>query len=89
MVYVEVMLGKRVNWNTMMAYSCSHTRETIDIPSEVDWNGGLMHHAIVNGLLQQGYTLPATTPQSMCMRTNTWNTQWGRHDMGGYDQYKG
>jgi hypothetical protein len=37
MVYTEVMLEKRVNWSTMTTHSRSHiTRETIDIPSEVD-----------------------------------------------------
>ena len=41
MVYVEVMLGKRVNWTTMMAHSHSHIiTKTIDIPSNVDWKGG-------------------------------------------------
>jgi hypothetical protein len=53
MVYVEVMLGKRVNWSTMTAHSRSHiTVDTIDIPTDVDWNGGLMQHAITNGLLR-------------------------------------
>ena len=42
MVYAEVMLGKCVNWTMMTAHSRSHIiRETIDIPSNVDWNGGL------------------------------------------------
>ena len=56
MVYAEVMLGKRVNWNTMTAHRRSHIIvDTIDIPTNVDWNGGLMEHAITNGLLRQGY----------------------------------
>ena len=56
MVYAEVMLGKRVNWYTMTAHSRSYiTVDTIDIPTDVDWNGGLMEHAITNGLLRQVY----------------------------------
>jgi len=56
MVYAEVMLGKRVNWNTMTAHHRSHILvDTMDIPTNVDWNGGLMEHAITNGLLRQGY----------------------------------
>jgi hypothetical protein len=55
MVYAEVMLGKRVNWSTMTAHSRSDiTVDTIDIPMEFDWNGGLMQYAITNGLLRQG-----------------------------------
>jgi hypothetical protein len=43
MVYAEVMLGKRVNWSTMTAHSRSHIiMEIIDIPSNVEWNRGLM-----------------------------------------------
>jgi hypothetical protein len=53
MVYAEVMLGKRVNWSTMTAHSRSNiTVDTIDIPTDVGWNGGLMQHAITNGLLR-------------------------------------
>jgi len=53
MVYAKVMLGKRVNWSTMMAHSHSHIiMETIEIPTNVNWNGGLMHHAITNGLFK-------------------------------------
>jgi hypothetical protein len=53
MVYTELMLGKRVNWSTMTAHSRSHTNvDTIDIPTDVDWNGGLMQYAITNGLLR-------------------------------------
>jgi hypothetical protein len=41
MVYAEVMLGRRVNWTSMTAHSHSHIiTETIDMPSNVDWNGG-------------------------------------------------
>ena len=46
-----------------------------------------MRHAIVNGLLQQGYTLAEATPQSPHMYIDTWNTGWDRHDIGGRDQY--
>jgi hypothetical protein len=53
MVYAKVMLGKWVNWSTMMAHSCSDIiAETIVIPTNVDWHRGLMHHAITNGLLR-------------------------------------
>jgi hypothetical protein len=86
MVYAKVMLGKRVNWSTMTAHSRSYiARETIDIPTEVNWNGGLMHRAIVNGLFRQGYTLEEAVPRSPCMRTDTQNIGWDHHDMGGHD----
>jgi hypothetical protein len=63
MVYAEVMLGKRVNWSTMTVHSCSHIiTETIDIPTNINWNGGLMHHAITNGLLRQGWAPAAEAP---------------------------
>jgi hypothetical protein len=56
MVYVEVMLGKRVNWSTMTAHSrFDIIADTIDIPTDVNWNRGLMQHAITNGLLRQGW----------------------------------
>jgi hypothetical protein len=46
-----------------MAHSHSQIiRETIDIPLDVDWNGGLIYHAISNGLLQQGLASPAEVP---------------------------
>jgi hypothetical protein len=42
MVYAEVMLGKRVNWSMMTAHSRSNIiAETIDIPTNINWNGGL------------------------------------------------
>jgi hypothetical protein len=76
MVYAEVMLGKRVNWSTMTPHSRSYiARETIDIPSEVNWNGRRIHRAIVNGLLRQGYTPEEAVPRSPCMRTDTQNTR--------------
>jgi hypothetical protein len=63
MVYAEVMLGKRVNWSTMMAHSCSDIiAKTIDIPTNVNRNGGLMHYAIINGLLRQGWVLSSRSP---------------------------
>jgi hypothetical protein len=44
MVYAEVMLGKRVTWSTMTAHSRSDIIiETINIPTNVNWNRGLMH----------------------------------------------
>jgi hypothetical protein len=65
MVYAEVILGKRVNWSMMMAHSRSDIiAETIDISTNVNWNGGLMHQAITNGLLRQGWALVAEAPQS-------------------------
>jgi hypothetical protein len=55
MVYAEVMPRKRVNWSTTTAHSrLDIIAETIDIPTYVNWNGGLMHQAITNGLLRQG-----------------------------------
>jgi hypothetical protein len=66
MVYAEVILGKRVNWSTMTAHCRSDIiTDTIDIPTNVNWNGGLMHHAITNGLLRQGWALAAEAPQSL------------------------
>ena len=63
MVYAEVMLGKHVNWYTMMAHSRSHiTVDTINIPTDVDWNRGLMEHAITNGLLRQGWAAAVEIP---------------------------
>jgi hypothetical protein len=65
MVYAEVMLEKRVKWSTMTAHSRSYIiMKTIDIPSNVDWNEGLIHHAITNGLLRQGLAPPAQAPRS-------------------------
>jgi hypothetical protein len=52
MVYAEVMLGKHLNWTTIIAHSRSQfIREIIDIPMNINWNGGLIHHAIIKGLL--------------------------------------
>jgi hypothetical protein len=71
MVYAEVMLGKHVNWSTMMAHSRSHIiTETIDIPSNVDWNGGLMHHAITSELHRQGWAPLAEAPRSPQVHTD-------------------
>jgi hypothetical protein len=53
MVYAEVMLGKRVNWSTVTAHSRSYIIvDIIDIPTDVDWNEGVMQYAIINGLLR-------------------------------------
>jgi hypothetical protein len=63
MVYAEVMLGKRVNWSTMTAHSRSDIIEdTIDIPTNVNWNEELMHQAIRNGLLMQGWAPVVEAP---------------------------
>jgi hypothetical protein len=66
-----------VNWSTMMAHSRSHiTVDTIDIPTDVDWNGGLMQHAITNGLLRQGWDLAVGTHEALkCIRV--WKTEHG------------
>jgi hypothetical protein len=54
MVYAKEMLGKRVDCITMTAHGCSDIiAVTIDIPTNVNWNRGLMHHAITNGLLHE------------------------------------
>jgi hypothetical protein len=59
------MLGKRVNWSTMTAHSHSDiTVDIIDIPTDVGWNGGLMQHAITNGLLRQGWATVVEILQS-------------------------
>jgi hypothetical protein len=90
MVYAEVMLWKRVNWSMMTVHSRSYIdRETINIPIEVNWNRGLMHRAIMNGLLRQGYTSEEAAPRSLCMHTDTQNIGWDHHDMNGHDQYTG
>jgi hypothetical protein len=63
MVYAEVMLGKHVNWSTMTTHSRSDIiGDTIDIPTDVNWNGGLMQHAITNGLLRQGWAPAVKAP---------------------------
>jgi hypothetical protein len=63
MVYAEVMLGKRTNWSTMTAHSHSDiTVDIIDIPTDVNWNGRLIQHAITNGLLRQGWAPVVETP---------------------------
>jgi hypothetical protein len=52
----------------MTTHSCSYIiKEIIDIPSNVIWKEGLMHHAITNRLLRQGLALPAEAPQSLCV----------------------
>jgi hypothetical protein len=77
MVYAEVMLGKHVNWSTMMAHSSSNiTVDTIDIPTDVDWNGGLMQHAITNGLLRQGWAAAVETTRSLQVHTGMEDRAW-------------
>jgi hypothetical protein len=90
MVYAEVMLGKRVNWSTMTAHSRSHiTVDTIDIPTDVDWNGGLMQYAITNGLLRQGWAAAVQTPRSPQVHTGMEDRAWDHHFTGGGEQYGG
>jgi hypothetical protein len=90
MVYAEVMLGKRVNWSTMTAHSRSHIiAETIDIPANVNWNGGLMHQAIINGLLRQGWAPATEAPRSPQVHMDMEDRGWDHHSMGGDEQYRG
>jgi hypothetical protein len=84
MVYAEVMLGKRVNWSTTTAHSRFYiTVDTIDIPTDVGWNGGLMQHAITNGLLRQGWAAAVETPRSPQVHTGMQDKAWYHHFMGG------
>jgi hypothetical protein len=90
MVYAEVMLGKRVNWSTMTAHSRSHINvDTIDIPTDVDWNGGRMQYAITNGILRQGWVAPVETPRSPQVHTSMEDKTWDHHFTGGGEQYRG
>ena len=90
MVYTEMMLGKRVNWSTMTAHSCSHIIvDTIDIPTDVDWNGGLMEHAITNRLFRQGWTTVVEIPRSPQVYTGREDRTWDHHFIGGGQQYGG
>jgi hypothetical protein len=90
MVYAEVMLGKRVNWFTMTAHSHSDiTVDTIDISTDVDWNRGLMLHAITNGLLRQGWAPVVETPRSPQVHTGMEDRAWDHHFTGGGEQYGG
>jgi hypothetical protein len=78
MVYAEVMLGKRVNWSTMMTHSRSHiTVDTIDIPTDVDWNGGLMQHAITHRATQAGMGCNSRNPTKSSSAYG-----YGRQSMG-------
>jgi hypothetical protein len=80
MVYAEVLLGKRMNWSTMTAHSCSDIiADTIDIPTNVNWNGGLMHHAITNGLLRKGWALIVEAPQSPQVHMGMEDRAWDHH----------
>lgn len=92
MVYAEVMLGKRVNWITMTAHSRSHILvDELDIPTEVDWNGGLMEHTIANGLLRQRYVAAQEIPRSPQVHTgredSAWNFTTGEEQYGGWDSW--
>ena len=88
MVYAEVMLGKRVDWNTMTAHARSHINVNLmDIRSHVDWNGGLMEHAITNGLLRQGYIAVQEIPRSPEVQTGTEDRAWDHHFTSGGEQY--
>jgi hypothetical protein len=90
MVYVEVMLGKHVNWSTMTAHSRSDiTEDKIAIPTNVDWNGGLMQHAITNRLLRQGWVVAVETPRSPQVHTGMEDRAWDHHFTGGSEQYEG
>jgi hypothetical protein len=90
MVYAEVMLGKHVNWSTMTAHSRSHIIvDTIDIPTNVDWNGGLMQYAITNGLLRQGWAAAVETPQSPQVHMDMEDRAWDHHFTSGGEQFGG
>jgi hypothetical protein len=85
MVYAKVMFGKRMNWSTMTAHSRSHiTVDTIDIPTNVDWNGGLMQNAITNGLLKQGWAAAVETPRSPQGHTGMEDRAWDHHFMSSW-----
>jgi hypothetical protein len=84
MVYAEKMLGKHVNWSTMMAHSRSDIiADTIDIPTDVNWNGGLMQHAITNGLLRQGWAPAVEAPRSPQVHMGMEDRAWDHHFTGG------
>jgi hypothetical protein len=90
MVYAEVMLGKCVNWSAMTAHSRSDIiAETIDIPTNVNWNGGLMYQAITNGLLRQGWAPAVEAPQSPQVHMGMEDKRWDHHFTGGDEQYGG
>jgi hypothetical protein len=77
-----------VNWSTMTAHSRSHiTVDTIDIPTDVDWNGGLIQHAITNKLLRQGWAPAIEPPQSLQVNTGMEDKAWDHHFTGGGQQY--
>jgi hypothetical protein len=90
MVYTELMLGKCVNWSMMTAHSCSHIIvDTIDISTDVDWNGGLMQYAITNKLLRQGWAAAVETPRSPQVHTGMEDRAWDHQFTGGGEQYGG
>jgi hypothetical protein len=63
--------------------------DTIDIPMDVKWNGGLMQHAIPNGLLMQGWAPTVEAPQSLQVHTGMEDRAWDHHFTGGGEQYRG
>jgi hypothetical protein len=82
MVYTEVMLGKRVDWTMMTTHNHSQiNKQTIDIPLDVDWNMGLIYHAITNRLLQKGLAAPAKAPRSPHMDMGAQYTRWDDPNM--------
>ena len=90
MVYTEVVFGKCVNWSKMTAHSHFHiTMDTIDICMDVDWNGGIMQHAITNGLLRQGWVVVVETPRSPQVHMDMEDRAWDHHFIGNNEQYGG
>jgi hypothetical protein len=90
MIYAEVMLGKHMNWSTMTAHSRSYIiAEIIDIPTNVNWNGGLMYQAITNGLLRQGWAPAVEAPQSPQVHMGMEDKGWDHHFTDSGEQYGG
>jgi hypothetical protein len=79
-----------VNWSTMIVHSRSDIiADTIDIPTNVNWNGGLMYHAITNRLLRQGWAPVVEAPRSPQVHTGMEDRAWDHHFTGGGEQYGG
>jgi hypothetical protein len=88
MVYAEVMLGKHVNWITLTAHRrASILRDVLDIPTNVEWNGGLMEQAIANGLLRQGYVGAQEITRSPEVHTSREDRSWDHHYTSAGEQY--
>jgi hypothetical protein len=62
-------------------------RETIDFPSDIDWNVGLIYHTIINELVQQGLAPPPPAPRSPRMHMGAQYTRWNQHVIGGGGRY--